>query len=213
LAVFGNVYVQRKKAWSTNDATAVAGGVEIAKALALLLLPYVPGFAGAVLRVLGFERPRWEDVDTPMGGRKLRDERVLLQRIDIAEMRAKIEGQAPAPQPAAAVAESAVTVSYEDFQRLDLRVGVVRDVQPVEGAERLWRLSVDLGTGMRTCVAGLRGSYEAEALVGRAVVVLANLEPRAIHGVRSEVMILAAQGKTTALIGPDRPVDPGCAVR
>jgi methionyl-tRNA synthetase len=213
LAVFGNVYVQRKKAWSTNDATAVAGGVEIAKALALLLLPYVPGFAGAVLRVLGFERPRWEDVDTPMGGRKLRDERVLLQRIDIAEMRAKIEGQAPAPQPAAAVAESAVTVSYEDFQRLDLRVGVVRDVQPVEGAERLWRLSVDLGTGMRTCVAGLRGSYEAEALVGRAVVVLANLEPRAIHGVRSEVMILATQGKTTALIGPDRPVDPGCAVR
>jgi methionyl-tRNA synthetase len=148
-----------------------------------------------------------------VGGRKLRGERILLQRIDIAEIRAKIEGQAPAPQPTPAAAESAVTVSYEDFERLDLRVGVVRDVQPVEGADRLWRLLVDVGTGVRTCVAGLRGSYEAEALVGRSVVVLANLEPRAIRGVLSEVMILATQGKTTALIGPDRPVDPGCAVR
>jgi methionyl-tRNA synthetase len=211
LAVFGNHYVQQKKTWSTNDATAVNGSVEIAKTLAILLLPYVPEFGGAVLRVLGFERPQWNDINTAMGGRKLRDERILLQRIDIAEMRAKIEGQTPAPKPAAA--ESAVIVSYEDFQRLDLRVGVVRDVQPVEGAERLWRLSVDLGTAVRACVAGLRGSYEAEALVGRTVVVLANLEPRAIRGVRSEVMVLTAQGETAALIGPDRPVDPGCAVR
>jgi methionyl-tRNA synthetase len=213
LAVFGNGYVHRKKAWSTNDATAVAGGVEIAKTLALLLLPYVPDFAGAVLRVLGFERPRWEDVNTPVGGRKLGGERILLQRIDIAEIRAKIEGQAPAPRPALTAEEPAATIGYEEFQRLDLRVGVVRDVHPVEGAERLWRLSVDVGTAVRTCVAGLRGSYEAEALVGRSVVVLANLEPRAIRGVRSEVMILATQGKTTALIGPDRTVDPGCAVR
>jgi methionyl-tRNA synthetase len=189
----------------------VAGGVEIAKTLAILFLPYVPGFAGAVLRVLGFERPRWEDVNTSVGGRKLGGERILLQRIDIAEMRTQIEGQAPAPQPAAP--ESAVTVGYEEFQRLDLRVGVVRDVQPIEGAERLWRLSVDLGTRVRTCVAGLRGSYEAEALVGRSVVVLANLEPREIRGVRSEGMILATQGETAALIGPDRSVDPGCAVR
>ena len=214
LAVFGNEYVQRKRAWSTNDATAVAGGVEIAKTLAILFLPYVPGFAGGVLRVLGFERPRWEDVDTPVGGRKLRGERILLQRIDIAEIQAKIEGQGPqAPDSEPIEADAANVARYEDFERLDLRVGVVRDVQPVEGAERLWRLSVDLGTGVRTCVAGLRGSYEAEALVGRSVVVLANLEPRAIRGVRSEVMVLATQGRTTALIGPDRPVDPGCAVR
>lgn len=214
LAVFGNEYVQRKKAWSTNDATAVAGGVEIAKTLAILFLPYVPGFAGGVLRVLGFERPRWEDVNTAAGGRRLRDERILLQRIDIAEIRAKIEGQGPqAPGSEPIAGGVANVVRYEDFERLDLRVGVVRDVQPVEGAERLWRLSVDLGTGVRTCVAGLRGSYDAEALVGRSVVVLANLEPRGIRGVRSEVMILATQGRTTALIGPDRPVDPGCAVR
>jgi methionyl-tRNA synthetase len=211
LAVFGNAYVQRKKAWSTNDAVAVAGGVEIAKALALLFLPFVPQFAGRVLHVLGFGEPRWSDLATPVGGRRLRDERILLSRIDVDEIRSKIE-TAAAGRTAATPAAEGEAVSYEDFQRLDLRVGVVRDVAPVEGAGKLWRLSVDLGTETRTCVAGLRGSYEADELVGKSVVVVANLAPRTIRGVRSEVMILATQGKKAVVVSPDLPVDPGSAV-
>ncbi len=209
LAVFGNEYVQRKKAWSTGDAVAIVGGVEIAKALALLLLPFVPSFAGRVLRVLGFETPRWSDLATPVGGRRLGDERILLQRIDVDEIRTKIETDAVAP--ASSPPEGDV-VSFEDFQRLDLRVGVVRDVSPVEGAGKLWRLSVDLGTETRTCVAGLRGSYEASELTGKSVVVVANLAPRTIRGVRSEVMILATQGKKAVVVSPNVPVDPGTAV-
>ncbi len=208
LAVFGNEYVQRKKAWSTVDPAAVVGGAEIAKALAVLLLPYVPAFAGDVLRVLGFERPRWEDITTPMGGRRLGAERILLQRIDVAEIRAQIGDREAKP----AEASGAAPVRYEDVQHLDLRVGVIREVRPVEGAERLWCLSVDLGIVVKTCVAGLRGPYSAEELVGKSVVVVANLEPRTIRGVRSEVMLLATQGESAATVGPDRPVDPGCAV-
>ncbi len=217
LAVFGNEYVQRKKAWSTNDAVAIVGGVEVAKALALLFLPFVPNFAGGVLRVLGFGEPRWDDLETPVGGRRLADERILLQRIDVEEIRSKIEAQKAAAAPATAAHAHAATAegggaSFEDFQRLDLRVGVVREVAPVEGADKLWRLSVDLGAGMRTCVAGLRGSYEANALLGKSVVVVANLAPRTIRGIRSEVMILATQGEKVVVIAPDGSVDPGSAV-
>jgi methionyl-tRNA synthetase len=208
LAGFGNVYVQRKRTWSTNDEAAVAGGIEIAKTLALLLLPYVPRFAGSVLRVLGFERPRWDDLSAEIGGRKLRDERVLLQRVDIAEIRGQIGSRAAEPAEAGATEP----VTFEEFRRLDLRVGVVREVFPVEGAERLWRLAIDLGTETRACVAGLRGAYAAADLVGRSVVVLVNLEPRTIRGVRSEVMLLATEGERPVVVGPDRPVDPGCAV-
>ena len=202
LAVFGNEYVQRKKAWSTNDAVAIVGGIEIAKALALFLLPYVPRFSGAVLRVLRFDEPRWEDLETPVGGRHLREERILLPRIDVAEVRAAIEAQT-APSDAA---------SFDDFRRLDLRVGIVRDVASVEGAGKLWQLRVDLGGDLRTCVAGLRGSYEAEDLVGKSVVVVANLAPRTIRGIRSEAMILATEGERAVVISPDAPVDPGTVV-
>jgi methionyl-tRNA synthetase len=143
-----------------------------------------------------------------MGGCKLREERILLQRIDIAEIRAKLEDRTAASRDAG----GAERIRFEDFRRLDLRVGVVREVLPVEGAERLWRLSVDLGGETRTCVAGLRGAYTAEELVGRSVVLLVNLEPRTIRGIRSEAMLLATEGERAAIVGPDRPVDPGCAV-
>ncbi len=209
LAVFGNQYMQQKKPWATNDPAAIAGGVEIAKALALLLIPYVPTFAGSVLRVLGFPAPSWEDLRTPMGGRRLGDERILLERIDVSEIRANVEagsGGGANPEPAA---QGHAEVSFDDFARLDLRVGIVRDVAAVDGADKLWRLSVDLGAETRTCVAGLRGAYEAGELVGKSVVVVANLAPRTIRGVRSELMILATQGGSSAVIAPDRPVDPG----
>jgi len=88
----------------------------------------------------------------------------------------------------------------------------VRDVSAVEGASRVWRLTIDLGGELKTCVAGLRTSYEAAALAGKSVVVVANPAPRTIRGIRSEVMILATQGERAVLISPEAPVGPGTAV-
>ncbi len=213
LAVFGNVYVQRHKPWATDDPTGIVGSISVAKTLALLFLPYVPGFATRVLRVLGFEQPTWNDLATPMAGRRVGTERILLERIDIAAIRAKVEArQARAAAPTAEAADGAAEITFDEFRRLDLRVGVVRDVAPVEGADKLWRLSVDVGDDLRTCVAGLRGSYEADRLVGRSVVVVANLAPRTIRGIRSELMILATQGPSPVIVTPDGAVAPGSTV-
>jgi len=103
-------------------------------------------------------------------------------------------------------------VSFEEFSKFDFRVGVIREAAAVAGASRLVKLTVDLGAETRTCVAGIRESYEPAELVGKSVVVVTNLEKRTIRGIESEAMLLAAQGSPLALIGPERPVEPGTPV-
>ncbi len=208
LAVFGNEYFQRKKPWETSDAVAVAGALHLVKGMAVLLLPYMPRFAAEFLAVMGIESPSWDDLGVVLRGRELSSERVLLERIEIDAVRERVEGQNETKEPAL----ERGTVSSSDFERLDLRVGLIRSASEVAGAERLLQLTVDLGGETRDCVAGVKGSYAAEELVGRSVVVIANLEPRTIRGLRSECMLLAAQGEGLSLIVPDRPIGPGTSV-
>lgn len=207
LAVFGNEYFQRKRPWATKDASAVTSAAHLVKGLAILLLPYVPKFASSVLRVLRIDTPTWGDLDRPLGGTSVTTDRVILERIDVEVIRRQVTAKGAAPSGAAPA-----TVSFEEFSKLDFRVGVIREAAAVAGASRLYKLTVDLGTETRTCVAGIRESYEAAELVGKSVVVVTNLEKRTIRGIESEAMLLAAQGSPLALVGPERPVEPGTPV-
>ncbi len=105
-------------------------------------------------------------------------------------------------------------ISLHDFQRLDLQVGEVTAVEAIPNARRLLKLEVDLGHERRTLVAGLAGAYERESLLGRKVVVLTNLAPAVIHGVRSEGMMLGAGcgSGEVALLTVDRAVANGTLV-
>ena len=88
------------------------------------------------------------------------------------------------------------TIPFSDFSRLDLRVGTINTVDPVEGADNLFRLTVDLGEiGTRQLVAGLRKSHESEDLLGKQIVVVVNLEEKEIRGITSSGMLLAADTK------------------
>jgi len=206
LAGFGNEYFQRKKPWETSDAAAVAGAFHLIKGLAVLLSPYLPRFTAAVLAVMGIERPVWGDLDAVHRGRPVGSDRVLLERIDVEALR-QVGKAGEAKQE-----QRSECVAYADFARLDLRIGRIRTAAEVEGAKRLLRLTIDLGGELRGCVAGIRVSYRPEDLVDRLVLVVANLPPREIHGLRSECMLLAAQDGGIALLGPDRPVGPGTPV-
>lgn len=105
-------------------------------------------------------------------------------------------------------------IPFEEFAKLDLRVGQVRSVEPHPDADRLYCLTVDLGTETRRVVAGLKTTYAAETLLDKSVVVVANLARRAIRGVESEGMVLAADdGTVVSLLTSDRPVQPGAKVR
>lgn len=105
-------------------------------------------------------------------------------------------------------------ISYEDFQKLVLRTGVVKEAVPVPKSKKLLRLTVDIGTEVRTVVAGIAGSYTPEELLGKSVVVVANLAPAALMGVTSEGMLLAATTENgVSLLTPDRPASPGAGIR
>ena len=131
LAVFGNEYFQRKRPWATNDAAAVASAADLVKAMAILLLPYIPEFASSVLRVLRLDSPAWGDLGRRLGGTRVTDDRVLLERIDVDVLRAQVEAKSTEAEAGSA------TVSFADFSKLDLRVGAIREAEPVAGASRL----------------------------------------------------------------------------
>ena len=101
-------------------------------------------------------------------------------------------------------------VDMDDFQKLDLRVGVVLEAQAVPKSKKLLQLKVDLGFETRTIVSGISQFYAPESLVGQKVIVVANLEPRTIRGITSQGMLLAAEapdGRVTLLTldNPDLP--------
>ena len=101
--------------------------------------------------------------------------------------------------------EGITTIEYTDFEKIELRVGEIENVEDIEGADKLYKLTVSLGEEVRTICAGIKNYYSHEDLKGLKIVVLANLKPRKLRGIMSEGMLLAAANKDESkvvLIGP-----------
>lgn len=113
----------------------------------------------------------------------------------------QIAAAVPAAKPSAPVPEG--KISIDDFAKIELRVGQVKAAEKVKGADKLLRLEVDLGTEVRQVVAGIAESYAPELLIGRKVVIVANLAPRKLRGLESNGMIVAAspEGGKAVLAG------------
>ena len=105
-------------------------------------------------------------------------------------------------------------ITIEDFAKLDLRVAKIENAERVEGTSKLVRLEVSLGDERRTIVAGIARDYACEELIGKKIIILANLQPKEIRGVKSEGMLLAAEadGKI-ALLTVDKDIKEGARVR
>lgn len=104
-------------------------------------------------------------------------------------------------------------VSFDEFKRLDLRVGVVKEAKPMEGSRKLLKVTVDLGGEFKQAIAGISKYYTPDQLVGRRVIVVTNLQPKIIMGQASEVMLLAAFNETDlSLLTTDKPMPPGTPV-
>jgi methionine--tRNA ligase beta chain len=109
--------------------------------------------------------------------------------------------------------EKAEPVTIDAFRKLDLRVGTVLTAEPHPNADRLLVLKVDLGAEQRQLVAGIRAHYDPESLVGRQIVVVANLEPATLRGIESQGMILAASsGDSLVVIAPEQRITAGAKV-
>lgn len=112
-------------------------------------------------------------------------------------------------------------INYEDFTKVEMKIGIILEAEEVEGSEKLLKFKVDLGEDpsassgreIRQILAGIKAWYKPEDLVGKQVVIVANLEPRMIMGQESQGMILAVWDDPVALLGPSAPVPPGTKVR
>ena len=107
-----------------------------------------------------------------------------------------------------------MTIPFEEFQKVELRVAKVLSAEKVEKSNKLLRLQIDLGTETRQLVAGIAQQYTPESVVGRQIIVVANLEPRVVFGIESQGMLLAASSpEGPVLLRPDQEVAAGTGIR
>jgi methionyl-tRNA synthetase len=233
LADRANLYIDRHKPWLAakdaarrDDVQAVCTqGINLFRVLVQFLKPVMPQLATSAEAFLAATAARWDDVAVPLLDRKLAPYAPLATRVDPAAVRALLAASSESLKPtatpartAAAVSEPATPpqprISIDDFAKLDLRVARIEAAERVDGADKLLRLTVDLGGERRTVYAGIRAAYEPDALVGRLTVLVANLEPRKMRFGTSEAMVLAAGpgGAEIFLIAPDAGAAPGMKV-
>ena len=104
-------------------------------------------------------------------------------------------------------------ISIEEFRKIEIKVATIKHAEPHPNADRLMVLKIDLGSEERQLVAGIKGHYAAEDLIGRQIVVVANLEPAKLRGIESQGMMLAAtDDEKIVILNPEKPVAPGAKV-
>jgi len=222
LAAFGNTYIQTNAPWKlvkTDRAAAVQvikNCIQIVKALALLIEPVMPEKAQDCWRQLGYadqvgSHPLSE-VTYPVPDTAIAAPTPLFLKMDdeqIAELDALLQKRVA---EANKKMEKTTIVSFEDFQKLELKTGRVIAAEPVKKSNKLLKLQVDIGSETRQIVAGMQQFYKPDELVGKDVVVVVNLAPAKIFGMESNGMVLAA-GDEASLIVPLKPVKPGTKIR
>jgi len=225
LADRANLYIDRQKPWLAAKDPARAAevqavctqGLNLFRVLMTYLKPVLPLMAGQAEAFLGANVKHWRDVEQPLLGTAINEYQPLATRVDAAAVQKIVEtpmtptdsATTAAPAPTAKPAE----ITPEDFAKIDLRVARVETAEFVEGADRLLKLGVDLGGERRMVFAGIRGAYEPAQLVGRHVVIVANLKPKKMRFGTSEGMALAASGDTGLyLLSPDAGATAGMKV-
>ena len=229
LADRANQYIDHHKPWKLakepgNEETVRAvctQGLNAFRSLATYLKPVLPGLAARAEKFLRIPALTWSDAGRPLLDHEIGPFEPLLQRVDPKSVKALLDasGESAGPPPAAPPPEPAGDepgeITIDEFLQVDLRVARILSAQHVEGADKLLRLTLDLGAdGRRTVFSGIRSAYAPESLEGRLTVVVANLKPRKMRFGVSEGMVLAAGpgGKDIFLLAPDTGAEPGMRV-
>ena len=211
LADRANLYIDRQKPWLAAKDPARAAevqavctqGLNLFRVLMTWLKPVLPATAERAEAFLRAPVARWSDVQSPLLGTQIGEYEPLATRVDATAVSKLVETPMNESELPAAPARPA-GISADEFARVDLRVARIEAAALVEGADRLLQLTVDLGGERRTVFAGIRAAYEPASLVGRHVVVVANMKPRKLRFGTSEGMVLAASGDAGLfLVAPD----------
>ncbi|MBA3958343.1 MAG: methionine--tRNA ligase [Parachlamydiaceae bacterium] len=209
LAQLGNIYFDHKKPWQdakqpethASMETTLACCFECLKTLALISFPIIPSTAEQVWKMLGYssnvETQNWDEVVAhPIPPQKLQNSAILFQRIEDAQIEeeiGKLNERAKMLQATKPVALPGLKppVDIEEVRKLDLRVGIILSAVAVPKSKKLLHLQVDIGLEKRSIVAGISQHYQPADLIGKRVIVVANLKPAVLMGVPSQGMVLA----------------------
>jgi methionyl-tRNA synthetase len=223
LADTANRYIDEKKPWlMVKDAEQQAEvqlvctqGLNMFRSLMIYLAPVLPSIADKARALFAEDAWSWDSASQPLLRQTIQRFEPLLTRIEPAQVEKMIE-QSREPEPAAAAPEAERDyIGIDQFASIDLRVARIASAEPVEGADKLLKLNLDLGTETRTVFAGIKAAYTPEELEGRLVVAVANLQPRQMRFGTSEGMVLAAGpgGKDIFLLSADSGAEPGMRIK
>ena len=229
LARLGNKYLADTEPWKlaktdlVRVATILNISLQITANLAIAFAPFLPMSSERLCQMLQIALPSWEDLgraDLMPVGHTLGEARLLFEKIEDEVIEAQVQKLLKTKEEneaaEATAAPVAAPIAFEDFQKLDFRVGTVLECTKVPKADKLLQFRLDDGLGGRTIISGLAEHYAPEDLVGKQVCFIANLPPRKLRGVESEGMILstldAATGKLH-IITPQQGVAPGSEVK
>jgi methionyl-tRNA synthetase len=217
LAREGNRYFDQSQPWKTartdidKCAATIYYSIQFADSLRILFTPFIPQTCVKTGKMLGSSSLLWKDAgeENIPAGRILGEPEILLEKLK--EGFEKVMNN----DESAAEPEVKETISYDEFMKMDMRVGIVKEVHDIKGADKLFRLMVDMGDHSRQLVAGMKPFYSKDELTDRKVVVLTNLQPVKIMGVKSNGMILASDdGKGGVyLLQPAIDACPGDSIR
>lgn len=218
LARTGNKYLADEEPWKvikTNPErvqTIMHTALQIAAGLAVLSEPFLPFTANKLQQMLRLDQTQktntlWQNIAEGTlllpSGHTIGQPTLLFTKIEdaqIEEQRQKLEASKKASVQQTTVTPQKPNIPFEDFSKMDLRVGTIVSAEKMPKAKKLLVLNVDVGTEVRTIVSGIAEYYTAEAIVGQKVTVLCNLKPRALRGIESQGMILMAKTNDDQLL-------------
>ncbi len=230
LARVGNKYLTETEPWKlikTDEArvaTILNVGLQITANCGILFEPFLPFSAKKILKMMNLASATWNDagnVNLMEEGKEIAQAELLFRKIEDSEVDAQIERlkKIKAEQEAQAamnapVAPQKETITYDDFAKMDIRMGTILAAERVPKTDKLMKLTVNVGIDTRTIVSGIAEHFTPEECVGRQVCVLVNLKPRTMKNIESQGMILMAENAdgTLHFIETEKKIKDGSAI-
>ena len=228
LARIGNKYLADSEPWKLQKTdpkrveTILNLSLQLVANLAIAFEPFLPFSSKKLRHMLNMEEFDWNDLGSTTliaAGHKINKPELLFEKIDDAPIQAQVDkllATKVANEAAGRKAEpQKADMPFENFEKMDLRVGTVKECVKVEKSDKLLRFVIDDGLETRTIVSGIAKFYKPEELVGKQVCFIANLPPRKLRGIESQGMILSAENPdgTLSVLTPDRKCADGACVK
>lgn len=228
LARIGNKYLTEAEPWKlfktepSRVATILNISLQITAGLTIILEPFLPFSSEKLRKMLNTERLCWEKAgltDLLPIGHKINEPELLFEKIEDSVIEAQINRlkniKTQNQVQNATVAEQLPSVTFDDFTKMDIRVGKILQAEKVAKTKKLMKLLIDTGVDQRTVVSGIAEYFEPEDVIGKQVSILINLEPREIRGIQSQGMILMAENADGRLtfVSPQTEVKNGSTIK